>query len=76
MPFSLSAFVYLCVSMFVFVCLCLSLFILVHPSSFKIVQILLKSFDMLLIDGTQSMTYNFNYSVRILQYFIGTLYKK
>ena len=30
-------------------------------SSLKIVQILLKSFDMLLIDGAQ-LTYNFNYS--------------
>ena len=52
----LGLFVFSSFSLSVFVsfslCLCLSLLILVHLSSLNIVQILLKSFDMLLIDGT------------------------
>ena len=42
---------FLFLGLFVFQFFCLSLLILIHISSFKIVQILLKSFNMLQIDG-------------------------
>ena len=42
---------FLFLGLFVFQSFCLSLLILINISSFKVVQILLKSFNMLQIDG-------------------------
>ena len=54
-PPSVSPF-FLFLGLFVFQSFCLSLSILIHISSFKIVQILLKSFDLLQIDGAHWLT--------------------
>ena len=55
----------------VFVSLFLSFFVYVHLNSFKIVQIVLKSCDMLQKDGANCLTISIS-----LQYIIGSLYER
>ena len=71
LSFRLSVFTSLCLSIFVFVYLCKSYVILVHLRSSKFFEV-----NRYVTDRWRSLIYNFNYSDRNLQYFIGSLYEQ